>query len=49
MNDPIDWDGVSFCTDDTCHRPATHQVFDGMVDNVPKYDLLCCQHAGLRP
>lgn len=42
---PVDWDLESCCTVGDCLAPATHRELVGMLDEVPKYRLVCCEHA----
>ncbi len=43
---PADWDGESYCTRQD-GRPACHRVLSGTIDDVPGFDLVCCEHAGV--
>lgn len=42
---PCDWDHESYCCVDGCHNPATHELLDGMIDDHPLYEMVCCRHA----
>ena len=42
---PCDWDAESYCTVEGCYQPATHRQLVGMVDDVPIYEMVCCEHA----
>lgn len=41
---PVDWDQESYCIEG-CGNPATHRRLVGMVDDVPLYEMICCEHA----
>lgn len=45
MTQPVDWDHQSLCMEDDCIQPATHRRLDGMVDDTPVYEMICCEHA----
>ena len=47
MSAPADWDGLSYCVEFDCRRPATHRVLLTFTtpDVVPVVELVCCEHA----
>jgi hypothetical protein len=47
MSAPADWDGLSYCVQPACRRPATHRVLLTFTtaDAVPVVELVCCEHA----
>lgn len=45
MNDPCDWDAESYCVEDGCPNPATHNRLDSMAGELPVYEMVCCEHA----
>lgn len=40
-----DWDLESYCCENGCGEPATHERLNGLAGGVPVYELVCCQHA----
>jgi hypothetical protein len=46
MSAPADWDGISYCVEFDCRRPATHRrLLTFSTDAVPVVELVCCEHA----
>lgn len=42
---PCDWDQESYCVEDDCSNPATHERLDSMSGDTPIVELVCCRHA----
>lgn len=45
MNAPCDCDGESYCVEDDCTGPASHERLTGMAGDAVVVDLVCCRHA----
>lgn len=45
MSAPCDWDQESYCTEDGCLAPATHERPEGMAGDALVVALVCCEHA----
>jgi hypothetical protein len=40
----IRWDGSSYCIEDGCTQPATHERLTGMAGDVLVVELVCAEH-----